>query len=116
MNTKTIKTLTVMILVLVVFCSFTQQEKKLNVSMENLLGSYGGNEETENTYFGIFEDGIYYPDSDVWEKYHLSGDTIICTQESGDKGKLLILKLSSDSLVIKNLDMDMELRLNRRGE
>jgi hypothetical protein len=93
-----------------------QHEEKLKITKKNLLGAYGGDEEAENAYFGIYEDEIYYPDADVWEKYHLNCDTIICTQESGDKVKLLILKLTSDSLVIKNLDMDMILRLNRRGE
>lgn len=96
-------------------CSFSQKkEETLKVTKTNLIGSYGGNEETENAYFGIFKDSIYYPDSDIWAKYELKGDTIILTESDNSIEKLLILKFTTDSLVMNNLQFDLILHLNRR--
>lgn len=108
---------TILILVLL-FCSFPQDKKEehLNITIENLIGAYGGDEETENAYFGIYKDSVYYPDSNLWSKLKLKGDTIILTDESNYVEKLLILKLTTDSLIVFDLDMEMELHLNRRGK
>ena len=101
----------------IMLCSFNQKkEDDLKITKANLIGAYGGDEETENAYFGIFEDSIYYPDSDVRAKYELKGDTIILTDSDNSIEKLLILKLTTDSLVLNNLQFDFILHLNRRNK
>ena len=101
------------VITIFILSSFAQA-KKLTINKNNLIGAYGGDEETENAYFGIFQDSIYYPDSDIWEQYELKGDTIIITNLENKKEKNLILKLSTDSLVIYDLDFKIERHLNRR--
>lgn len=88
-------------------------EEKLELIIENLIGAYGGDEETENAYFGIFEDSIYYPDPNLWIKYELKKDTIITTEDDYVE-KWLVLKLTTDSLVYFNFSYDMKVPLNRR--
>lgn len=102
------------VITIFILSSFAQT-KKLPINKNNLIGAYGGDEETENAYFGIFQDSIYYPDSDIWEQYELKGDTIIITNLDNKKEKNLILKLSTDSLVIYDLDFKIERHLNRRN-
>jgi len=112
-----IKNLIISTLTLVILCSFFQfKEERLKITKENLQGAYGGDEETENAYFGIYKDSIYYPDPNIWVKYELKGDTIITTDSDNYNEKLLILKLTSDSLVLHNLNFDIKISLNRRGE
>lgn len=101
----------------IILCSFNQKkEETLKVTKTNLIGAYGGDEVTENAYFGIFKDSIYYPDSDIWAKYELKGDTIILTESDNSVEKLLILKFTTDSLVMNNLQFDIILHLNRRNK
>jgi hypothetical protein len=115
MKIKIIKFIIVSFFTIVILSSFIQQkEEKLKITIENLVGAYGGDEETENAYWGIYEDSIYYPDSDIWAKYRLKGDTIVITNNDNSVEKLLILKLTTDSLIVNNLNYDIENHLNRR--
>lgn len=115
MNTRIIKIFIFSFLAIMLFPSFNQvKEEKLKITKENLNGAYGGDEETENAYFGIYEDKIYYPDPNIWVKYELKQDTIITTDDENYIEKWLILKLTTDSLVFYNLNYDMEVPLNRR--
>ena len=108
------KYLIVSFLTIMILSSFCQKkEEKLKITKENLIGVYG-NDETENAYFGIYEDSIYYPDPDIWAKYELKGDTIVITDYNNSIEKLLILKLTTDSLVVNILSFDLENHLNRR--
>nr|WP_319401674.1 hypothetical protein [uncultured Carboxylicivirga sp.] len=112
-----IQNLIASILIVLVLFSFTQiKEEKLKINIENLKGAYGGDVEIENAYFGIYEDSIYYPDSDIWVKYQLKKDTIITTNSENYIEKFLILKLTSDSLVLHDFNNDIEIPLNRRGK
>ncbi|MFB6340202.1 hypothetical protein ACE1ET_00690 [Saccharicrinis sp. FJH62] len=117
-NSRLVKQVKIIFLIgciAIIFLAFDQNnETRLNTSKENLFGAFGGDEETENAYFGIFEDSIYYPDPDIWNKYELSGDTIIITTNENYVDKLLILKLTTDSLVVMDLRISLELHLNRR--
>ena len=117
MNYKLIENPVTIILIVIMLCSFNQKkEEVLKVTKTNLIGAYGGDEETENAYFGIFEDSVYYPDSDIWAKYELKGDTIILTEDDDSIEKLLILKFTTDSLIMNNLQLDIILHLNRRNK
>ncbi|MFB6342774.1 hypothetical protein ACE1ET_13680 [Saccharicrinis sp. FJH62] len=92
------------------------EEVKIKISKENLFGAYGGDEETENAYFGIYEDSIYYPDPDIWAKYELKGDTIVIINSDNSIEKLLILKLTTDSLIVNYLNYNIENHLNKRTQ
>jgi hypothetical protein len=114
---RIIKSLVFTFITILILLSFYQhKEKKLKITKQNLYGSYGGNEKTENAYLGIYEDSIYYPDSDIWAKYKLKGDTIVVSNSDNSVEKLLILKLTTDSLVVKILNYDIENHLNRRKQ
>ena len=115
MKIKIIKSIIVSFFTNVILSSFNQlKEERLKITVENLVGAYGGDEKTENAYFGIYEDSIYYPDSDIWAKYKLKDNTIVITKNNNSVEKLLILKLTTDSLVVNNLNYDIENHLNRR--
>jgi len=77
MTYRLMKNLIIILSSVLIFCSFNQQneEKELKITTSNLIGAFGGDEETENAYFGIYEDSIYYPDPNIWVKYELIGDT-----------------------------------------
>ncbi|NOU45431.1 MAG: hypothetical protein HOO86_00025 [Bacteroidales bacterium] len=110
------KNLVIVLFSILILCSFNQQkeEKELKITTSNLIGTFGGDEETENAYFGIYEDSIYYPDLNIWVKYELISDTILTTDRENYIEKLLILKLTTDSLVVNNLNYDVKIHLNRR--
>ncbi len=111
------KILISLLLFMLILCSFSQiKEEKLKITIENLKGAYGGDEETENAYFGIYDEKIYYPDPDIWIKFELKKDTIITSDSDNYIEKLLILKLTTDSLILHNLNYDVIIPLNRRGE
>lgn len=115
MKYRELTSLVILLLTIVIFASFDQKkEERVKITKQNLMGAYGGDEETENAYFGIYKDSIYYPDSNIWVKYQLKGDTIVITNYDDSIEKLLILKLTTDSLVVNNLNYDMENHLNRR--
>lgn len=116
MTFRLIKNPITIISILLILCAFNQQkeEKRLKITISNLIGAFGGDEETENAYFGIYEDSIYYPDSNIWVKYVLKDDTIISTDNDNFIEKFLIIKLTTDSLVVNNLNYDVEIHLNRR--
>ena len=65
----------------------------------NIKGAWG-NDKNGNAYFGIYDDSIYYPDPDLWYKYELISDTIIIYKEENMIEKIIILKLTNDSLVL----------------
>jgi len=79
----------------------------------NLIGAWG-NDENGNAFFGIYTDSIYYPDPNMWCRYELREDTIIITDEYENEERLLILKLTQDSLVVNYIDYDITSSLNRR--
>lgn len=109
-------------IVILIFSSFfhlfSQNIKEIFLSrtIENLIGAYGGDEEAENAYFGIYTDSVYYPDSDNWVELKLNHDTIFLTDNEDYVEKLLIRKLTKDSLILYNLNYGTEYRLNRRGK
>jgi|GEM_PF-2699220 len=111
---KTMKLISLILIAFILF-SFTQdKEEKLEINIKNLCGAYGGDEETENAHFGIYEDVIYYPDADLELKYELRKDTIITIDSEKNMGKWLILKLTTDSLVFYDINYDLKTSLNRR--
>ena len=109
-------------IVILIFSSFlylfSQNAKEIFLSktIENLNGAYGGDEESENAYFAIYTDSVYYPDSDNWVKLKLNHDTIFLTDNKECVEKLLIRKLTKDSLILYNLNYETEYRLRRRGK
>ncbi len=115
-NIKTIKFISSIIIVLTLFSFIQIKEKELEINKENLKGTYGGDEETENAYCGIYDDSIYYPEPNIRVKYELRKDTIITTDSEDYIEKFIILKLSTDSLILYDISFDMELHLNRRAK
>lgn len=113
---KSMKFIALAFLVSLTFNPTSQKkEKKLKINIINLKGAYGGDEETENAYFGIYDDTIYYPDSNVSVSYKLKKDSIITKDDENYIEKYLILKLTTDSLILHHINLDINLHLNRRG-
>ncbi|TKG97034.1 hypothetical protein EYV94_00995 [Puteibacter caeruleilacunae] len=105
------------VLLVLLLSSFSlKKEEKLEITQKNLLGAYGNDEETENAYFGIDNDSIFYVDAAVSVKYELKKDTLVIMDPENGVGRFLILKLTTDSLAFNNLEYDLDIRLNRRKQ
>ena len=84
-------------------------EKKIKsqeINADDLLGAWGGDSITENAYFAFFKDSIYYPDPNLTYKYIVKHDTLIIFTEENTQEKIIIRKISKDSLSLDYLDIN----------
>jgi len=75
----------------------------VNHAKIKILGAWG-DDEIGNAQFDFYSDSIYYPDPNLWYKYNLNADTLIITKEDSYKEKIVINKISSDSMTLNYLD------------
>jgi hypothetical protein len=111
---------------LLVFCNGCSSfnENKTNSDVEkililtksniSLLQGAWGIDPNLNANFGIYTDSIYYPDPDLWYKYSINADTLIIYSEINIEDKILVTKISKDSLVLKYLQVNEVVRYSRR--
>ena len=105
-------------------CCSSSNENKINSDSEKILiltkdnipllqGAWGVDTNlTAN--FGIFPDSIYYPDPNLWYKYSINADTLIIYSNDISEDKILVTKLTKDSLVLKYLLINEVVSYSRR--
>lgn len=79
-----------------------QPEKE---SKSAIIGAWG-EDDIGNAEFAFYNDSLYYPDPDTWYKYKIANDTIFIKRDSDWTEKVLIMRLTEDSLALKYLDYD----------
>jgi len=84
---------------------------KSNISL--LQGAWG-TDTNLNATFGIYSDSIYYPDPNLWYKYSISADTLITYSGKNIEDKMLVTKITNDSLILKYLRVNEVMRYSKR--
>jgi hypothetical protein len=97
-----------------VSCSYKSSDSKkeiVKIQQDQLYGAWG-EDDNENALFGIEEDSVFYVDAGIKYKYSINYDTLII-YEGEFLDKNLILRVDSDSMILKGIDSKVIFRLKR---
>jgi hypothetical protein len=111
-------------LLILCYCCNSSFEKKIKSTSENnliltksnisLLQGAWGLDTNLNASFGIYRDSIYYPDPNLWYKYSISADTLIIYSDQNIEDEILVIKITTDSLILKYLRENEVMRYSKR--
>ncbi len=74
-------------------------------SYSSIIGAWG-EDDIGNAEFAFYKDSLYYPDPNIWCRYKIVNDTILLQGNDGWIEKILILKVTKDSLRLNFLNYD----------
>jgi hypothetical protein len=86
----------------------------LTKSNAALLQGAWGIDTNLNAIFGIYADSIYYPDPNSWFNYSINADTLIIYSGNKIEDKVLVTKITTDSLVLNYLRVNEVVRYSKR--
>lgn len=97
--------------------NYSRNDFKDLITNRNLriIGAWG-TDEIGNARFAFYSDSIYYPDPHISYKYEINYDTILIHRGDNFVQKMLILKLTPDSLFLSYPEYGLIDSLNRRKD